>query len=111
MKHYATDFTEGSETLNGSVLEVQALDYEAEVWFLTSNNDNQLPLFPFKFSNSYLFLFWYVLDYFILVKECYSWLSPITESYTTDLRNTNRSVQKRFFEELNILFLKIVVIQ
>lgn len=33
LKHNATDFLEKCETLNGSVLEVQVLDYEPEILF------------------------------------------------------------------------------
>lgn len=47
-------FLEKSKTLNGSVLEVQALGYEPDILFLTSNNDNHL---PFKFTGAYWLIF------------------------------------------------------
>ena len=79
---------------------------------LTSNNDSQLTLFPFKFTAvySYLFLFWYVQVYFILARRK---LFFTFTSYGMTYYHSNEYKYFRaeeLFKELGMLLIKTAVI-
>lgn len=80
---------------------------------LTSNNDSQLPLFPFEFTavHSYLFLLWYVQVYFILARKM---LFFTFTSYGMTYYHSNEYKYFRaeeLFKELGMLLIKTRVIQ